>query len=68
MYPADFRYSKDHEWVKIEGGTGTVGITDYAQSELGDVVFVEAAESRHTTKRRADDRHDRIRESRERSL
>jgi len=41
MYPADFRYSKDHEWVKIEGGTGTVGITDYAQSELGDVVFVE---------------------------
>jgi len=41
MYPADFRYSKDHEWVKVEGGTGTVGITDYAQSELGDVVFVE---------------------------
>ena len=41
MFPADFRYSKDHEWVKIEGGTGTVGITDYAQSELGDVVFVE---------------------------
>jgi glycine cleavage system H protein len=41
MYPADFRYSKDHEWVKVEGGAGTVGITDYAQSELGDVVFVE---------------------------
>jgi len=41
MYPADFRYSKDHEWVKVEGGTGTVGITDYAQSELGDVVFVD---------------------------
>jgi glycine cleavage system H protein len=41
MYPADFRYSKEHEWVKVEGGTGTVGITDYAQSELGDVVFVE---------------------------
>ena len=41
MYPADFRYSKDHEWVKIEGATGTVGITDYAQNELGDVVFVE---------------------------
>lgn len=41
MYPADFRYSKDHEWVKIEGSSGTVGITDYAQNELGDVVFVE---------------------------
>jgi len=41
MYPADFRYTKDHEWVKIDGATGTVGITDYAQSELGDVVFVE---------------------------
>jgi glycine cleavage system H protein len=41
MYPADYRYSKDHEWVKIDGSTGTVGITDYAQSELGDVVFVE---------------------------
>jgi glycine cleavage system H protein len=41
MYPSDFRYSKDHEWVKIEGSSGTLGITDYAQSELGDVVFVE---------------------------
>lgn len=41
MYPADFRYTKDHEWLKIDGATGTVGITDYAQSELGDVVFVE---------------------------
>src|SRR5208282_3961825 len=41
MYPADFRYSKDHEWIKIEGDAGTIGITDYAQNELGDVVFVE---------------------------
>jgi glycine cleavage system H protein len=41
MYPADFRYSKDHEWIKVEGDTGTIGITDYAQNELGDVVFVE---------------------------
>lgn len=41
MYPADFRYTKDHEWVKVEGGVATVGITDYAQHELGDVVFVE---------------------------
>ena len=41
MYPADYRYTKDHEWIKVEGGTGTIGITDYAQHELGDVVFVE---------------------------
>ena len=41
MFPADYRYTKDHEWIKVDGGTGTVGITDYAQHELGDVVFVE---------------------------
>ena len=41
MYPADFRYTKDHEWIQVSGGTGTVGITDYAQHALGDVVFVE---------------------------
>ncbi|GAC1637146.1 MAG: glycine cleavage system protein GcvH [Candidatus Acidiferrum sp.] len=40
-YPANFRYTKEHEWVNVEGGVATVGITDYAQSELGDVVFVE---------------------------
>jgi len=41
MYPADFRYTKDHEWVQIAGSIGTIGITDYAQHALGDVVFVE---------------------------
>ena len=41
MYPADYRYTKDHEWIKVEGSIGTIGITDYAQHELGDVVFVE---------------------------
>jgi glycine cleavage system H protein len=40
-YPSNFRYTKEHEWVKVDGGTATIGITDYAQSELGDVVFVE---------------------------
>ena len=40
-YPTQYRYSKDHEWIDIKGDTGTIGITDYAQSELGDVVFVE---------------------------
>jgi glycine cleavage system H protein len=41
MYPAGYRYTKDHEWLQVDGGVGTVGITDYAQQELGDVVFVE---------------------------
>jgi glycine cleavage system H protein len=39
--PAELKYTKEHEWVKIEGNTATVGITDYAQEELGDIVFVE---------------------------
>ncbi|WP_336128226.1 glycine cleavage system protein GcvH [Mesoflavibacter sp. CH_XMU1422-2] len=39
--PADLKYTKDHEWVKIEGDQITVGITDFAQSELGDIVYVE---------------------------
>jgi glycine cleavage system H protein len=41
MYPSDYRYTKDHEWIKVEGTNGTIGITDYAQQQLGDVVFVE---------------------------
>jgi glycine cleavage system H protein len=41
MYPSDLKYTKDHEWIRIEGGEGRVGITDYAQKQLGDVVFVE---------------------------
>ncbi|MBI4811049.1 MAG: glycine cleavage system protein GcvH [Ignavibacteriales bacterium] len=40
-FPENLRYTKDHEWIRVEGGTGTVGITEYAQGELGDVVFVE---------------------------
>lgn len=40
-YPANFRYTKEHEWIDLQGDTGTIGITDYAQRELGDVVFVE---------------------------
>lgn len=39
--PAGLKYTKDHEWVKIEGKTATVGITDFAQSELGDIVYVD---------------------------
>ena len=44
MYPSDYRYTKEHEWIKVSGDTGTIGITDYAQHELGDVVFVELPE------------------------
>ena len=40
-YPSNFKYTKDHEWVDISGDRGKVGITDYAQQQLGDVVFVE---------------------------
>jgi glycine cleavage system H protein len=40
-YPADFKYTKEHEWIKVEGNTGTIGITDHAQAALGDIVFVE---------------------------
>jgi glycine cleavage system H protein len=39
--PSDLKYTKDHEWVKIEGDIATIGITDFAQSELGDIVYVE---------------------------
>ena len=41
MYPADCRYTKDHEWIKVSGETGQVGITDYAQKQLGDVVYLD---------------------------
>jgi glycine cleavage system H protein len=41
MYPGEYRYTKEHEWIKVSGDTGTIGITDYAQHELGDVVYVE---------------------------
>lgn len=40
-FPQDLHYSKDHEWVRVEGDVAVVGITDFAQSELGDIVFVE---------------------------
>ncbi|HEV7783228.1 MAG TPA: glycine cleavage system protein GcvH [Chitinophagaceae bacterium] len=40
-FPANLRYTKDHEWVKLEGNTATIGITDFAQRELGDIVYIE---------------------------
>ncbi|HTK44519.1 MAG TPA: glycine cleavage system protein GcvH [Patescibacteria group bacterium] len=41
MVPPDLRYTKDHEWVRVEGDTATIGVTDFAASQLGDVVFVD---------------------------
>ena len=44
MVPADCRYTKEHEWIRIEGALGVIGVTDYAQKQLGDVVFLELPE------------------------
>ena len=44
-YPAGFKYTKDHEWIELAGDQGKVGITDYAQQQLGDVVYVELPEA-----------------------
>ena len=43
-YPDDFYYTKDHEWLKVQGNTGTIGITEYAQKQLGDIVYIELPE------------------------
>jgi glycine cleavage system H protein len=45
MYPTDYRYTKEHEWISVSGNRGRVGITDFAQQQLGDVVFVELPEA-----------------------
>jgi glycine cleavage system H protein len=44
MYPADLKYTKDHEWIRVDGDTGAIGITHFAQEQLGDVVYVELPE------------------------
>lgn len=41
-YPANYRYTREHEWIAVEGNVGTIGITDYAQGSLGDIVYVDA--------------------------
>ena len=50
MYPDDLRYTKDHEWFRLKGDRGTVGITHYAQKQLGDVVYLELPEVGRTLK------------------
>ena len=41
-YPKEYRYTREHEWIRLDGDTGTIGITDYAQNSLGDIVYVDA--------------------------
>lgn len=43
-YPTNLKYTKEHEWIQVDGGVGTVGITDFAQQQLGDVVYIELPE------------------------
>jgi glycine cleavage system H protein len=50
MYPSDLKYTRDHEWVRLEGAQARVGITDYAQKQLGDVVYLELPEVGRTLK------------------
>jgi glycine cleavage system H protein len=49
-FPEDLKYTKDHEWISIQGKIGTVGVTDYAQGELGDVVFIDIAPDKSNIK------------------
>ena len=44
LFPEHLKYTKDHEWLRVEGDVGVIGVTDYAQSELGDIVFVELSQ------------------------
>jgi glycine cleavage system H protein len=51
MYPSDLKYTKDHEWIRLDGDRARVGITDYAQKQLGDVVYLELPEVGRTLKK-----------------
>jgi glycine cleavage system H protein len=50
-YPANYRYTREHEWIEVDGKTGKIGITDYAQNSLGDIVFVESPKVGATVKK-----------------
>ena len=67
-YPATYRYTKEHEWIDVKDDVGTIGITDYAQHELGDVVFVELPKLGAKVDSRQILRHRRIRQGRQRNL
>src|SRR6476619_5339633 len=51
MYPTDLKYTKDHEWLRVDGDSARVGITDYAQKQLGDVVYLELPDVGRTLKK-----------------
>ena len=51
MYPSDLKYTRDHEWIRLEGQSARVGITDYAQKQLGDVVYLELPDVGRTLKK-----------------
>lgn len=51
MYPSELKYTKDHEWVRVSGAEATVGITEYAQKQLGDVVYLELPEAGRSFKK-----------------
>ena len=51
MYPSDLKYTTDHEWVRVEGAEAKIGITDYAQKQLGDVVYLELPDAGRTFKK-----------------
>ena len=68
MYPTGLKYTKDHEWVTIADGDARVGITDYAQKQLGDVVYLELPAVGRTLKQRRGVRDDRVGEGRVRAV
>ena len=68
MVPADLRYTKDHEWVRVDGDTATIGVTDFAAHQLGDVVFVDLPAVGAIRRAVRDVRRRRVREGRERPV
>ena len=68
MFPDDLRYSREHEWVRVDGEQATIGITSFAADELGDIVFVETPEAGATLSQFAIVRGGRERQGRERPV
>ena len=67
-YPANYRYTREHEWISLDGKIGTVGITDYAQNSLGDIVYVDVPKVGDSSHRECDLRIGREREGGQRSV
>ena len=67
-YPKDYRYTREHEWISVDGAIGSIGITDYAQNSLGDIVYVDAPKVGDTVDGQCHVRFGGKREGRERPL